>query len=161
MFLWAPLVTGACGTSGGDSPEVLARAVFEAVRAGDQNLFLSYQRKLADVQAVCPMLTAEAQMEVVAELQSAQDDAIRSLASCRQAVDFSKAKFVRADRSPSDIITFRWASCTGALTFSFMRVEFDSAGTAGSLIISTVATLGNRWVFEGGVRLCEGPQPQP
>src|SRR5262249_185875 len=117
VLLCAIALVAGCGTGGaGDSPESRAPPVFEPVQAGNQDAFVALQRQVADVQAACPNLDATSQGEVTAELAAARDQALRALTTCREAVNFTGAVFVRADRSPSNIITYRWPSCTPSLT---------------------------------------------
>lgn len=148
-----------CGTGALESPESLGRAVFDTVRTGNQSAFLGYQLRLADLELQCPALDAASRAEIQADLAAARDEAVRSFAACLEQVSFAGARFLSIDRSPSDILNFRWPSCEGALHFEWLRVHFDTAGTPGSLLVTGVAAIGGRWVFRGGVRLCEGRRP--
>lgn len=153
------LLLVACGSGAIESPESLARSVFEAVRTRNQNAFLSYQEQMTDLELQCPALDAASRAEAQSELNLARDEAIRSLEGCLQLVRLDGARFVRADRSPAVILNFRWTSCQSTLSFEFLRVTFDVGGTPGTLLVSKVANIGGRWVFQDGVRLCEGPRP--
>jgi hypothetical protein len=159
VALSSVLLCAACnGIPGADSPEALSRAVFEAVRTGNQDEFLARQMQMSDVEELCPMLPASARADVEATLQFARDEAIRSFVACRDLVRFEGARFVRADRSTGGLITtLRWPSCEGTLSFEHMRVKFDVQGTEGSFIVTEVTSTAKRWLFQGGVRLCEGP----
>lgn len=160
MMRMLPVLLGvACGGGRAESPESLAAAVFDAVRDGDQARFLTFQAKIADMDRQCPGLDASARAEVVESLRVGEEEAKASFDACRQGVRFAAARFLRADRSPSSLQNFRWTQCRAALTYEFLRVSFDAGGAAGSLAVTQVSDIGGRWVYQGGVRLCEGPAP--
>jgi hypothetical protein len=156
---WPCATLLACGSGAIESPESLARAVFETVRTRNLDAFLSYQLQMKDLEAQCPALDATSRAEAQTELALARDEAARSFDACLRVVRLEGARFVRADRSPDAILNFRWPSCQSTLSFEFLRLTFDVGGTAGTLLITKVAFIGGRWVFQDGVRLCEGPPP--
>jgi hypothetical protein len=157
--LWMAVLCAACGGGKIDSPETLAQAAFEATAAGDQARFLEKQLQIADLDRHCPGWSPASRAEAEAELAAARDEAVRSFVACRQEVRLDGARFLTADRSPSAIVHFRWPGCDSALSFSWLRVHFDVAGTRGTLLVTEVASIGGRWLFRGGVRLCEGSAP--
>ncbi len=167
MNEWSKVLAGmltactfaACGGGKVESPESVAQAVFEAVRNHDQTAFLARMTQTSDIDAQCPGLSAASRMEAEVELGLARDEAIRSFNACIQAVKFDGTAFQSAERSPSTIQALRWPGCNTYLVFDWLRVSFTSPTTPGTMLVTKVASIGNRWVFQSGVRLCAGPQP--
>jgi hypothetical protein len=145
----------ACGGGRPESPESLAREIFETLRTGNKTAFLSYLATIDDVVRNCPAMTTAEKTEAQAELTEARALASESYDACVGAIALDGATFDRADRSPGEVVTLRWHGCEPSLSFASIRVTFLRNNVRGSLSITQVIDLGAKWRFRGGVRLCE------
>ena len=151
-----------CGSGRAESPESLGRNVFEAIRDGDLARFLALQTQESDVLRACPLITADEKNDDRVELGMAQTEAMKTFASCRDAVRFDGAVFESATRNPTEgvVLTLRFHGCASTLSFPAIRVLFTRNGVRGNIYVQNVVDMEGRWVHRSGVRLCEQSVPQ-
>jgi len=151
-----------CGGGRPESPESLAREVFEAIRDGNEASFLAKQAQDSDYLRLCPGMTAQDKSEASVELGAARVEAMKGYSTCRDLVRFDGAEFLSATRNPTEgvVVNLRFHGCASTLSFPAMRVLFTRNGVRGNIYIEDVTDMEGRWVHRSGVRLCEQSVPQ-
>jgi len=155
-------LSSSCGGGRPESPESLAREVFEAIRDGDLQRFLGKQALESDYVKACPGMTAMNLSEARLELAEARTKATESFMFCRDNVRFDGAEFLSAARNPTEgmVQTMRFTGCLPSLNFPAMRVLFMRNGVRGNVYIQNVVDMEGRWVHRNGVNRCEQSVPR-